>query len=178
MAPTILPVRGSPAEARRRPRMSTNTKILVAPVLVLGWAVASAEPLQQVPLYPDADMTRYSGNNVELGAVYTTDDAYKFGEYTGLTDEGAYALLNLFWGGKLGGRNAWSVAATNLGLDSRSVGARFGAQGVWFVDADFLQLNRAQWSDARFIHDGLGGPVLTLPAAFPGLPGQPPTSAA
>lgn len=160
--------------------MLNTMKILgsLALVLAIGCGLASAETLQQVPLYPDADMTRYAGNNVEFGAIYTTDDSYKFGEYNGLTDKGGYGLLNVFWGGSLGGRTEWSVAATNLGLDSRNVGVEFGAQGVWFVDASFLQLNRAQWSDTQFIHDGLGGSVLTLPAGFTGLPGQPPANAA
>lgn len=139
---------------------------------------AFAETLHQVPLYPDADMTRWSGNSVEIGALYTSDDSFKFGEYTGITDKGGYALLNVFWGGALGARSSWSLAASNLGLDSRSAAVNFGAQGAWFVDLDYQALERAQWSDAQFLHDGLGTSVLTLPAAFTGLPGQPPADAA
>ena len=59
----------------------------------------AAEPLFQVPLYGNADMTRYETNNVELGIGYPdiSGSKYKFGEWNGLFREDPFAIANLNW---------------------------------------------------------------------------------
>ncbi len=157
----------------RKPLAAAVALAIAAPGL------AVAEPLLQVPLYGNADMTRYSTNNVELGVMYNSDDSYKFGEFTGLNEDGLYAIGNFNVQKNFGGddRNYIDASGWNLGLDSRQIAGEVGTQGKYYVNVGYDQLTRYQFDDTRFIHDGLGGSLLTLPAAFPGT-GNPPAAAA
>lgn len=138
-----------------------------------------AETMFQVPLYRDADMSRYSENNVELGVGYNSEDSFKFGEYTGLDDKGAFLIGNGNVRNRFGsdGRGFVNAYGFNLGLPSRSLGAEVGNQGQYWLNGSYEEIPRYQFEDTRFIHDGLGGTRLTLPPGFTGLPGQPPTAA-
>ncbi|HEX6136808.1 MAG TPA: hypothetical protein VF059_04075 [Casimicrobiaceae bacterium] len=55
--------------ADRDPTFRTHS-LAAAIAAALLVPAAYAEPLFQVPLYGDADMTRYETNNVELGVGY------------------------------------------------------------------------------------------------------------
>jgi MtrB/PioB family decaheme-associated outer membrane protein len=153
----------------------------LAAALALALAVpgiAAAQLVAQIPLGPNPDMSPYSDNYLELGAGYNSNDSFKFGEFSGLRKDGGFLIgngnLRKRFGNGPGYVNAFGY---NLGLPSRQMGIEGGAQGRYFLSAGFDQLTRYQFDDARFIHDGLGGSVLTLPAGFTGI-GQPPASAA
>jgi MtrB/PioB family decaheme-associated outer membrane protein len=155
----------SPFPARGRARRGAAG---IAAVLAVSGV--SAQPLFQVPLYPNADMSRYDRNTFELGVGYTGQDSYKFGEYTGLREQGAFATGNFNVRRPLG-TPADYVQATgwNLGLPSAQVDASAGSQGRWFVSGGYQQIPRYQFEDTRFLHQGLGSERLTLPVGFPGL---------
>lgn len=150
---------------------------------------ASAEPLFQVPLYGDADMTRYEANSVELGLGYPdiSGSSYKFGEWTGLFRDDPFAIANLNY--QLRDPRTASYAKAwgwNLGVPTREIGGAIGRQGLWGLSASFGQITHAQTDDARFIFSGLGTDRLTLPGSFPGIvapiassgpTSQPPTNA-
>ena len=94
--------------------------------LLLVLAACSAfVPLAALAL----DMSEPTHSQVELGVGYVTDDAYRFGRYTGLEDEGAYLLgdISAHRYGEEGG--FWQARGTNLGLDSRYLRLDFGYQG-------------------------------------------------
>jgi len=141
-------------------------------LLVVAPGIALSEPLFQVPLYGNADMTRYETNNVELGIGYNdvSGDAYKFGEFSGLYKSDPFAIGNFNWAtrdlGTGGFGNAWGW---NLGLPSRQLGGAFGTQGKWDVNAHFQQITHYQTDSTRFVHQGLGSGNLTLPAGFAGI---------
>ncbi len=169
--------------------MNTNGKnnaglrlspIAAAVALVLAAPAAMAEPMFQIPLYKGADMSRYDRNMVELGLGYSDEDSYKFGEYTGLEDKGAFVIGNFNLGKRLAGdANYVQASGWNLGLPSRQLGAVGGTQGRWFLSGNFDQFRRYQYDDTRFIHQGLGGDRLTLPPGFPGISAgtsQPPSN--
>jgi MtrB/PioB family decaheme-associated outer membrane protein len=156
--------------------MTSNSKFTVKPlaaavaVALMAPAIAIAEPLFQVPLYRDADMTRYTTNYIELGAGYTTEDSFKFGNFTGLPDKGAFLIGNF----NLGNRNAgtgmfWNVSGFDLGTHSRQAAAAFGTQGLWTLNANYAEVTNYITDTARFIHTGLGTNTLQLPAGFPGI---------
>src|SRR5210317_2176194 len=55
----------------------------------------------------------------QLGAAYTSDDNYMFGEYNGLNDDGATLIGNLQWQDFSSGGNFWQGYMSNVGLDTR-----------------------------------------------------------
>jgi len=152
--------------------------------MLLAPAGVSAEPLFQVPLYGNADMTRYETNNVELGIGYNdvNGSRYKFGEWTGLFREDAFAIGNLNWLSRDMTSGAYTSAwGFNLGLPSRQIGGSIGTQGLWGISAEFKQFTHTQTNQGSFIFDGLGSDRLTLPAGFTGITAgnsQPPANAA
>jgi len=160
------------------------TRSLVASIALMAAAATPAEPLFQVPLYGNADMTRYETNNVELGIGYddVSGSRYKFGEWTGLFREDPFAIANLNWLTRdlTSGRytSAWGW---NLGVPSRQIGGAIGTQGSWGLAAEFKEFPHAQTDQASFVFNGLGSDRLTLPAGFPGITAgnsQPPANAA
>ncbi|MCC6195628.1 MAG: MtrB/PioB family decaheme-associated outer membrane protein [Burkholderiales bacterium] len=158
--------------------------LAIAVALALGAPAALlAEPMLQVPLTRGADMTRYDSDYVELGGGYNSSDSFAFGEYSGLYQEGGFVIGNAnvrkrFGADGLGYINAWGY---NLGLPSRQLGAEGGQQGLYWLNIGFDQLTRYQFDDTKFIHTGLGGNRLLLPAGFTGITAgnaQPPANAA
>jgi MtrB/PioB family decaheme-associated outer membrane protein len=158
----------------------TPLKPLLAAVALAAVApgVALAEPMFQVPLTRGADMTRYDSNYFELGGGYQSEDSFKFGEFSGLYKEGGFVIGNFNMRKRFGADGSYVNAfGYNLGQDSRQLGIEGGRQGRYWLNADFDQLTRYQYSDTQFIHVGLGGSYLTLPAGCGGF-AQPPAGAA
>jgi MtrB/PioB family decaheme-associated outer membrane protein len=155
----------------------------IAAVLLLP-AVSRAEPLFQVPLYGNADMTRFETNNVEIGIGYpdVSGDRYKFGEWNGLFRNDPFAIANLNWLARdMATGRYWSASGSNLGLPSRQISGAVGQQGWWGLTAEYRQITHAQTESASFIFNGLGSDRLTLPAGFAGITAgnsQPPANAA
>ncbi|RLQ21304.1 MtrB/PioB family decaheme-associated outer membrane protein [Seongchinamella sediminis] len=59
------------------------------------------------------------GNGLELGLGYTADDNFMFGQYNGLSDDGAVLIGNLHWQGFSNSNSQWRVSMSDLGLDTR-----------------------------------------------------------
>jgi MtrB/PioB family decaheme-associated outer membrane protein len=162
-------------------RMNSLAAAIAAALLV---PAAVAEPLFQVPLYGNADMTRYETNYIELGIgnADVSGDRYKFGEWNGLYRNDTFGIANLNWLARdMSTGRYWSAFGSNLGLPSRQIGGSVGLQGLWGVTADFRQITHAQTDRGMFIFNGLGSDRLTLPAGFPGITAgnsQPPANAA
>lgn len=159
-----------------RPFISIVALVLAAPGMAL------AEPMFQVPLTTGADMTRYDSDFVEIGGGYNSNDSYKFGEYSGLDEKGGFVIGNFNARRRIGDNagylNAWGY---NLGQTSRQLGIEGGRQGKYWLSAGYDQLTRYQYDDTYFIHRGLGGSYLTLPAGFTGITAggnQPPANTA
>lgn len=138
--------------------------------LLFAASGACAQPVFQVPLYGNADMSRYDRNVFELSLGYTGENSYKFGEYTGLREQGAFAAGSLNLVRRFTDpRDYVQASASNVGLPSAQLDLLGGSQGQWFVSGGYQQIPRYQFEDTRFIHTGLGGNRLTLPAGFPGI---------
>lgn len=109
-------------------------------------------------------------NEVELGVGYNSEDSFKFGEYTGLTDSEPFAILNF----DLLSRPAWDsedtryyrIRGENLGLDSRFVEGEYGDQGNYSVGLRYREIPHNLIEDARIPYRGAGGPELGLPAGW------------
>jgi MtrB/PioB family decaheme-associated outer membrane protein len=175
---------------RSRKALSMKPLAMAVAMAVAGPGAALGEELYQVPLYGNADMTRWNSNYVEIGGMYTGIDGstkYKFGEWTGLTGDGFYGVLN---GNVLKrfGDDATYVRgnAYNVGYgDSHALPMKIdvggGTQGRWWIDGGFQSIDRYQFDTTRFIHTNLGSNNLGLPAGFTGITAgtsQPPSNAA
>ena len=105
---------------------------------------------------PALDMSEPTHSQVELGVGYVTDDAYRFGRYTGLEEEGAYLLgdITAHYYGEEG--EFWQARGTNLGLDSRYLRLDFGFQGrhEYFLEYDELPNNFSDTVSTPYINAG------------------------
>ncbi|MCC6193226.1 MAG: MtrB/PioB family decaheme-associated outer membrane protein [Burkholderiales bacterium] len=156
-----------------RPLATAIALALAAPAAVL------AEPLLQVPLTRGADMRPYSQDYFEAGVGYVDNGSFKFGEFTGLKDDSAFFVGNANVRRRFGdGRDYLNGFAYDVGLPKRDLGIEYGRQGAFKLFAAYQSIDRYQFEDAKFIHEGLGGNLLTLPAGFQGINGQPPANVA
>jgi MtrB/PioB family decaheme-associated outer membrane protein len=105
---------------------------------------------------PALDMSEPTHSLVEFGVGYVTDDAYRFGRYSGLEDEGAYLLgdITAHRYGEEGG--FWQARGTNLGLDSRYLRLDFGYQGrhEYFLEYDELPNNFSDTVSTPYVNAG------------------------
>ncbi len=102
----------------------------------------------------------------ELGPGYVSDNAYRFGRYNGLQDEGAYAVGELSALGYRDDGGYWRARGTNLGLDSRYLRLDGGWQGrqEYFIEYDELPDNDSDSGRTPF--QDVGNANLSLPAGF------------
>lgn len=103
--------------------------------------------------------------SIGVGILDIDNESYKFGEYTGLTKDGAYLLgsANI---GRYGGPYYLELAARDIGLDSRDMLLRGGKFGRFDSFISFSQTPRLISNNSRTIFEGAGSSNLTLPAGF------------
>ncbi len=156
-------------------RRRTVALAVGAALAALAAAPALADPLLTIKLFRDsevmfrdADMSRWADNYVELGAGYNSNDSVRFGQFSGLTDKGAFPIAGFNWITRDQANDAqyWQIHGANLGLDSRKFKAEGGVQGRWDASFSFDGLKKSQTESAMFIHQGLGTSNLTLPAGW------------
>ncbi len=111
-------------------------------------------------------------STVEAGLGFLSDDAFRYGRYTGLTDSGVFAVLgfDIFKRGAWDGDDAtyWRAEAENLGLDSREAAFEYGRQGSFAFRLGFDQVPHNQIDTARTIFTNPGSTSLTLPSNWVG----------
>ncbi|MFN9737981.1 MAG: MtrB/PioB family decaheme-associated outer membrane protein [Pseudomonadota bacterium] len=109
---------------------------------------------------------------VEVGLGFLSDDAFRYGRYTGLTDEGVFAVLgfDIFKRGAWDGDDPtwWRAQAENLGLDSREASFDYGRQGQWAFRLGFDQTPHNHLDTTRTIFTNPGATSLTLPSNWVG----------
>jgi MtrB/PioB family decaheme-associated outer membrane protein len=104
---------------------AASTLVLAASGVLAQQADAEAEqasPYTPLALENRAANTRPQGDYagaVQLGAGYTNDDNYMFGQYNGLKDDGATVIGNLQWQDFSTGDSYWQASLSDLGLDTR-----------------------------------------------------------
>ena len=82
-------------------------------------------------------------STVEAGIGVVSDDNLRFGQYTGLHEEGAYGLLGADINRRDDATGTWlRFRGRNLGLDSRDLRFEHERQGNWGYFIDFSQTPR------------------------------------
>lgn len=138
--------------------------IMLAPVIGSaqdsgGFTLGAAPVQKPQPIYT---------SNIEAGIGYNSENSAKFGEYTGLNESGAFAILNFDvqhrepWDS--GKTDYYRIQGTNLGLDSRDLQAEYGQQGHYSFGLEYKEIPHNLINDARTPYIGVGGTTLTLPA--------------
>jgi MtrB/PioB family decaheme-associated outer membrane protein len=147
-------------------------KVIVAALLGAGTAAGPVALAQEMPNF-EQWQCRFcpfpeKGIDGEAGAsvLNVSEDSARFGDYTGLDEEGAYVNAEADLVYRAGGGYAVAVEARNLGLDSRSIDLSAGRQGTWVVDLTWDELPRRLDDSVRTVYSGLGSDTLSLPTGW------------
>lgn len=104
---------------------------------------------------------------LEVGGGNVSDASSKFGEFNGHQEKGGF-LIGDAAARYRGANGAYAnVAATNLGLDTRSLSAEGGQQGKYKLLLNYQQSPHFVSDSAQTPFIGSGGASLTLPAGYP-----------
>ena len=112
---------------------------------------------------PDFAEKQWEGYfNTSLG--YVSNDSYKFGEYNGLKEKGAYldADFNSLYRDDQG--NYWTIQGNHLGLDSPYLGVEGGRQGQYKLNFEVDQITRYSIDTSRTPYSG--NSTQTLPVGW------------
>ncbi|MDH3716262.1 MAG: MtrB/PioB family decaheme-associated outer membrane protein [Gammaproteobacteria bacterium] len=148
--------------------MNTATKTSFLTALSLIGTALSADA------QPEVDTSKWTckfcefeegfSGYVDLGGAYVSEDSFKFGEYTGLVDEGGYAIANartLYRGEDAG---YLDLTATDLGWDSRSLRVEGGRQGSYRLHLRYDEIPHNVSNTVQTPFVGTGGADLSLPS--------------
>src|SRR3982751_540596 len=108
-----------------------------------------------------------TAGSVDAGVGYVSDKSQKFGDYTGLDNQGAFGIL----GGTISRRDDTGYFADlwgrDLGLDSRQLYGEAGREGRYTLRVGYgeIQRNLSEGASTPFL--GSGSALLGLPAGFP-----------
>ncbi|OGB23085.1 MAG: hypothetical protein A3I66_08720 [Burkholderiales bacterium RIFCSPLOWO2_02_FULL_57_36] len=127
----------------------------IAAIGITALPAAAADDEMRRLIRPDSQ--------VEVGVGYVSDDSFKYGQYTGLTDQGAHLIGNV----DLNRRNEanthyFSLSGRNLGLDSRSLTIKGGEQGNFGLRLDYDQIPMFASDSFQSPYLGLGTNRLTV----------------
>ena len=104
--------------------------------------------------------------DLTLGIGSVSDDSYKFGEYNGLQEQGAFAIVD--GTARYRGDEAAYIDITmsDLGLDSRSLLVEGGRQGSYDLQLSYDEIPHYISDSASTPYLGSGGDSLSLPAGW------------
>jgi MtrB/PioB family decaheme-associated outer membrane protein len=113
--------------------------------------------------YPKAGIS----GEVEVGAGGVKGDRAAYGDFNGLNGKRTFVVA----GGSLRARSddgyGAEVEAADLGLDTRSLSARAGQQGLWGLSLGYSEIPHKLEAAGASPFIGVGGDRLTLPAGYP-----------
>lgn len=111
---------------------------------------------------------------INMGAGYLFNDNARFGQFTGIRDEGAYGIFNVDILRRNDDTGTWfKLIGRNLGLESRSVRLEHSRQGNWGYFIDYSQTPRYEPFTVNTAVTGIGSPNLNIPTSpTPGDPIQ------
>ncbi len=143
--------------------MKTKTKtflplsaLTVAVLATFGSAVA-AEEVDEVAELSKPEST------VSAGLGYVTEDNQRFGQYTGLNEEGAYGLVDIDFVHRNDETGTWlTLFGRNLGLDNRELRFEHNRQGDWGYFIDLSQTPRFDPYTVTTTLTGIGTTTQTI----------------
>ncbi|MFC1589145.1 MtrB/PioB family decaheme-associated outer membrane protein [Pseudomonadota bacterium] len=151
--------------------MKRKTSLLILWIATTNFALfpalAQAEKIQHTaPVIPEEIISAPVFNEVEIGLGVVTNDAYKFGRYSGLQTDGLFVIGEINIENYSEDGEFLRLHATDIGLESRYLRAEFGEQGSYKVFLEYDELPNYKDNTAQTPFIGVGGSNLTLPSAF------------
>ncbi|TJY58928.1 MtrB/PioB family decaheme-associated outer membrane protein [Sinimarinibacterium sp. CAU 1509] len=148
----------------------TVLRVITASATLFAGTAAADTPEEATPLVPPCKQCPFEqgfSGQLDLGLGYLFDDAYHFGDYTGLSDQGLFLL----GGASIGWREAdgtgyWDLEARDLGLDARAVELRGGQQGLFGIRLSYDSVPRRINDTASTPFLGVGSDTLSLPVTW------------
>lgn len=105
-------------------------------------------------------------SSLSLGVGYLTEDAARFGQYTGLREEGVYAIANVDVVRGDADTSRWlRLTGRNLGMDSRWLRFEHSVQGSWKYFLEYDQSPRYSQYVVNTRLAGIGNDVVTINGA-------------
>ena len=103
-------------------------------------------------------------STVEAGGAYVDESSAKFGDATGLDEDGGYVIVNAE--GRAAHESGYVIdyELTDLGLDSREVRVEGGKQGSYDFAFFYDAIPRRIWDTTATVFGGVGSSNLSLPA--------------
>jgi MtrB/PioB family decaheme-associated outer membrane protein len=162
-------------------KRSQVLSVAVATILLAASVAARAEDAPAAaaapaaaPAAPDTSTWKCSKcpfptgytSEAQLGAGYVDDSSAKFGDYTGLDEDGAYADVSAEGGARLESGYEFKYKLDDLGLDSRSVEIEAGKQGHYEVGLFYDRVPHRISDTGATIFNGVEGDDLGLPTGW------------
>jgi MtrB/PioB family decaheme-associated outer membrane protein len=107
-----------------------------------------------------------TSRNIDIGVGVTSDNSFKFGEYNGLHDDGAFLIANGDARYRDKGAGYLNLHLRNLGLDTRSLAMEGGRQGSYRLFLNYNEISHYLSDSARTPYRGNGSDSLSLPTAW------------
>ena len=105
-------------------------------------------------------------SEAELGVGGLDDSSAKFGDYTGLEEDGAYVVANAAGGVTLESGYHLDYELLDLGLDSRAAAVEGGKQGAYEFGLWYDRIPHRISDTGETIFGGVGSADLSLPAGW------------
>src|SRR5580704_444295 len=120
-------------------KFTRQALLLSGTLLVPAAATAQYAGTPAAAVSTISNPTAATTDAIEVGAGDQSSGSFRFGKYTGLTDNGALGVSNVLirerdaWDSS--STRFWEVLGTNLGLTSRAISGGVGNQGLWSASA-------------------------------------------
>jgi MtrB/PioB family decaheme-associated outer membrane protein len=105
---------------------------------------------------------------IEVGVDFISDDAFRFGKYTGHTEDGAEPIIDFKiesrpkWDGK--DFTSWRLEGWRLGLDSRRIEFDYMQQGIQRFQVGYREIPNNRIGKGFLPYDGFGSNFYSLPS--------------
>ena len=143
---------------------------------IVAWAQDDKDPAKTEGKDSDTKTVAAVQSEVTVGLYYLDHDSYRYGKYSGLTDEGFYVLADFrvekrpLWNS--GDTKRWSVQGWRLGLDSRRLVYEYNDPVRQTFKADYREIPNNRFSDGQTPYLGAGSNTQTLSDSWVVAPGS------
>ena len=109
-------------------------------------------------------------SSIRIGAGYSSEDSYRFGQYSSITGEGAYGIGSFLLQGEQqsGEGGIWQLKGDRIGLETTSLEASYRRWNEISFSLNYEQLPHYRFNDGFTPFIGSGTGVQTLPTGWTG----------
>jgi len=154
--------------AHKSTKAAQAAKPAVVPLAVKPVASPAAKTVETSVLGPEARELTEPKSTIEAGVYGVVNGDWKFGQYNGLSNNGAYGIGNfdLRGGGAYdsGDATRWRLTGKNIGLETREFTGEYKNQGKYKLNFGYDEIYRIGQGTYQSPYIGAGGNELQLPA--------------